>query len=208
MNTQELGAEFIQHHGVLGMKWGVRKERLQGGLRKTAKGIGRAGGAVSRGVGAVLKEAELAQFRAAAHNPELHRKIAEEASTNFVKNSVPALKKKHGPSILKPFSPESKAYRKDAKVAYLGHLERAANKHTNTFGTHRYTLKEKGKPNTSSYFWNVHTEQVVHAIEGGSHTCQPIFDSNGYITDLKTTYPSMTQSAIGEEFVLAHFGAS
>ena len=208
MNTQELGEEFIQHHGVLGMKWGVRKDRISSGARAVGRSAKKAGGAVSRGVGAVLKEAELAQFRAAAHNPELHRKIADEASTNFVKNSVPALKKKHGPSILKPFSPESKAYRKDAKVAYLGHLERAANKHTNTFGTHRYTLKEKGKPNTSSYFWNVHTEQVVHAIEGGSHMCQPQFDSNGYITDLKNIHTSMSQSAIGEEFVLAHFGAS
>lgn len=203
-DTESRVEAILAHHGVKGMKWGVRKEAAVGAARSAGKKVA---------VGAKNVRFELDTLNAAN---EAHSKIVNEASEKYVQRDLPRLKAKHASTgadklvnrLKSPLSKEARAYRKDAKAAYLKRLEQAANSQTNASGSRRYTLKEHGKPNTSQYFWGVSTEKVPvkHAEDDGTINVQPIFDADGFIVELKTVESSIAQSEAWVENFLSHHG--
>ncbi len=207
------GVEFLNHHGVKGMRWGVRKSDVGG----AAKAVGKGAGAVAKVVG---KGADNTLFELNASTASTHRSIVNHATDQLIAHDLPALKAKHPTGgklrnrLKKPLSAEARAYRKDVKAAYIKRLEESANAHTNFSGSRRYTLKEFGQPNTKKYYWNVSTEtnpnRAKHADTPDTTTFEikmhPVFDEDGYITALEVVSDDMAQTAdLGAAF-LAHAG--
>src|SRR5580765_368307 len=195
----------LVHHGIKGMKWGVRREQAGSGARKA--------GSVAKKVGKGLgKAADNTFFELTKDSTAVTNSIADKAGKKL-RGDLPGIKAKHGAygkvrnRAKKPFSKEAKAYRADVKTAYLKHLESSANELTNIRGTRQYTLKEKGKPNTSQYLWQVSTQPIAHAADGvGTFTVRPIFDDEGYIIDVEMVDTSMAQTMeLGADF-LQHMG--
>lgn len=202
---EEVVAALFEHSGVKGMKWGVRKGAIGSGVKKTVKAIG-------KGVDNTI-------FELGTQSASMHQAIADDAR-KLLKADLPAIKAQHPTGgkklnrLKNPAGAEAKAYRKDVKAAYLKHLETSANATTNFSGSRRYTLKDDGAPNTSKYFWTLSTEKnsAKHAAtENGiiEIRIRPIFDEDGYITDLEILPDGMAQTAVhGEAFVegLTHSG--
>jgi 2'-5' RNA ligase len=179
--ADEVG-DILAHHGVKGMKWGVRK------ATSGAKAVG-------RGIDNVA-------FELAKDSTETTSDIVVGANKAFKSKDLPAIKEKHGEygklknRAKKPLSKEARAYRKDAKEAYVKRLEESANSITNISGTRQYTLKERGawnQPNTSKYWWDVETRKIQHAADDLiSSFSVEVHVSDGYITDI--TLPDAAQA--------------
>lgn len=77
--TADLGAEFIEHFGVKGMRWGVRKERVAGdakrGVKATAKKVGRK---IGRGLDALGEYFYETSIYSNATHEAIHNKVSEE----------------------------------------------------------------------------------------------------------------------------------
>jgi 2'-5' RNA ligase len=204
----KLGEAFVlEHHGIKGMRWGMRKANVSSGARAAGGAVKKAAKATGKAVGAA---ADNTLFEVSKKEQWVTNDIIEGAHERLRKD-LPGIKAKHGDyaklknRIKKPFSSEAKAYRQDVKKAYIRHLESSANSMTNLRGTRQYTLTEFGQPNTSKYFWNVSTRTVQHA-DPGMVTVRPIFDSEGWITDIETVPDSMAQTIeLGADF-LKHYG--
>ena len=196
--------EELVHFGKKGMKWGVRNKAGSAG-RATGRGLKTTG----RKLGGLADDV---LFEVAKDKQHITTEITSKA-TDRLNKSLPRIKTKHGEygklknRARRPFSKEARAYRADVKKSYLGHLERSANELTNVRGTRRYTLKERGKPNTSKYWWNVSTEAVTHAdADPFAFVAHPIFDDEGYIVRVEVVGDDMAQMAgFGHDF-LVHQG--
>lgn len=182
--------EDLEHHGVKGMRWGVRK-------------------------------AGDAAFRAAPHAPItnqlVHNAIAGQARRD-TRKELSGIKAKHPEyskltdRVTKPLSSEARAYRKDVKAAYVKNVESVANSLKNASGTRQFTttkqftLKEKGAPNTSKYYWTVKSRNIEHADDDIEFDVHVLFDDDGYIVDFdQDDQPSeLAQSAAedGAEFLV------
>jgi len=192
-NTSQAGAEhIIEHYGVKGMHWGVKK-------------------------------AGDAAFRAAPHAPyssgAVRYRVGAQARQN-TKKELPGIKAKHPEynkltdRVKKPLSKEARAYRADVKTSYLKNLESVANSMKNPSGTRQFTttkqftLKEKGAPNKSKYYWTVKSKNVEHADDDIEFDVQVLSDDEGYIVDFdQGDQPSeMAQAAEDGAEYLVHAG--
>ena len=222
--TADLGSEFLEHFGVKGMRWGVRKEDISGGAKsvgrvaKSAGGkIGKAATEVSRALGDVQFESRLEDE---TKRNVVNMSIDSKARSAFKRTDLPALKERHGDygkminRAKKPFSKEAQAYRKDARETYIKRLEEAANSMTNVSGTRQYTIRERGWElpaeggalPSSKHFWTVTTREVKHADGDFTWDIEVVVDDEGYISDLKPVENSMAQTVdLGTEW-LEHYG--
>lgn len=195
LHTAERGGDFLEHYGVKGMRWGVRKDDTGSGGTSGPKKEG-----VKKGVNKLIDYAGDQQFENMALDGRAREKIIEDGRANFLKEDLPGLREKHGKGaslktrVLHPLSPEATAYRRDAREAYINQLEKSANKMTNFSETRQFTIRERGFDlpaeggdlPTSRYFWDVSTRKIQHAADSfdGTTTVELIFDDVGYITDL------------------------
>lgn len=230
------GAEFmeslgLEHHGVKGMRWGVRKSDTVAGLTpgSAAKGVGKgaktAVKGVGKGVGGVVKLGLDVQFENKAADGRARNEVIGAASKAYKKkggdrdtiNNKPEYQaaKKLKNRLRHPRDPLTKAYRKEQKEAYIKQLETTANSKTNASGTRQYTIRERGielpaqgstKLPTSKYFWDISTRKVEHAEVKDTDPftrLEVVMDEDGFITDLK---PVPIEDSIAQSVDLgAHF---
>jgi 2'-5' RNA ligase len=213
--TEDFGAEFVlEHFGVKGMKWGVRKENVAG----AAKSVGKAAASAGRFAGDVAFEANLGK----GHGQNtVQMQVCSKAAKAFKRTDLPAIKSKPEyqkakklPNRLRhPRDPVTKAYRKEVKEAYIQRLEDAANSMTNLSGTRQYTIRERGWElpaeggalPRSKHFWAVTSREIKHADGEITTTVEVMLDDDGFITDLNPIENSMAQTVdLGAEFLKHH----
>jgi len=213
--TADLGAEFLAHYGVKGMRWGHRKAQVGAGARSVGRGVKKAAKGTARYVGDVTFENQVESGRA-------REQVIRGAKPDFRKKDLPAVKARHGDyakltnRVKKPFSPEAKAYRKDARETYVKRLETTANSLKNVSGDRQYTIRERGielpaqggELPKSKHYWDVSSRPVKHAAIDDFTTLEVVMDNEGYITDLKQVETGLAQSSVdvGAAFILEHYG--
>lgn len=225
-HTAELGGDFLEHYGVKGMRWGVRKD-TQGRNRwapdgQSVKGdIARAALLGPAGLPATVRLARRvpnatkeAQIRRKANKLEVILELTRKATEKTKKEDLPAINKKYQ-GIAKTSStvrvtnslsrvPVQQQYRKEVQDAYLKRLHEAGDAMTNKKGTHRYTIDAK-----SATRWKVRPTKIEHAA--GDFELEISYD-DGFITDIKMVEDSLEHAMemdevmmLGGDF-LEHYG--
>lgn len=187
LELAHMAPDELAHHGVIGMKWGVRKDRGHEGERAKTKKI------------ASLDK----KFALAVSTPKttfaLHNEAARRTNKNDIDriNNKPAYK---GKDFSKP-SPLRDRYYKEHQDAYIRNLEAAAKEFgTNASGTQRYAISVA---NDGS--WDVYLKDVSHADEQaeGHFKVNVTYSKDGHILKLE---PSETLSHELADDELAHYG--
>lgn len=203
------GVQTLEHFGVKGMKWGVRKEQIKTGAKTVSR---------------VVKDSNFEDRTVhETKKRDLEIEIATKAQDAFEKESLPAINAKPEyvkasklkNRLLHPADPMTRQYRAEARKAYIEHLEKTANSMTNASGTRQYTIRERGIDlpaqggdlPKSRVFWNVSSRDIQHAAgDPVEISLEVIMDEDGFITGLKPAEDAMAQTAdMGSEF-LAHYG--
>jgi 2'-5' RNA ligase len=221
--TIELGADFLEHFGVKGMKWGVRREDLTT-AGNAAKAVGGKLGSAAVKVGTAVGDAQFeSKVADKANKQEVQSKIVSKANEAFRRTDLPALKnkpeyqkaKKLKHRLFNPKDPATKAYRKEAKETYIKRLEEAANTMTNVSGTRQYTIRERGwelPPEggalpASKHYWDISSREIRHADGDVTTILELTLDDDGFITDMQEapTDDALAQSTIelGSDFLAA-----
>jgi hypothetical protein len=189
----EAGAQFLAHHGVKGMKWGVRRDRGHEGQQVKAKKL-----------------------------PGLDRKYRREFSgingyikvnNTFAKHVNPMIQELNnqpqykGKNLYQSKALHTKYWNDMDKV-----IDRAAKATTDEFGTSasgKYQMNVTRQGFGENATWTAHltdTTAVEHADPATlTFTCTPIVNSLGQMTGLKCEQTSLMQSDEVTDF-LAHFG--
>jgi 2'-5' RNA ligase len=207
---------FLEHFGVKGMRWGVRKEDLKSG----AKTVGRA---LDKAATALADSNFEGKLNTDTGRAQVEAQIKTKAHEAFQRTDLPAIKnkteyqeaKKLTNRLRHPKDPATKAYRKEVKEAYIKRLEDAANSMTNISGTRQYTIRERGwelPPEggalpKSKYYWDVSTRTVKHADDTeATWTMEVVLDEDGFVTDINEVpaEDSMAQAMeLGTAFLVA-----
>lgn len=213
--TVELGTEFLEHFGVKGMRWGVRKEQVSGAARSGAKKAGDVAGPVAKKVGDIVgpaaktaaskagppaKKAATAvgdrHFKSQANSSRNVTHLIREATNRTRNEDLPKINAKYqgktktsGRLKVSPNrlnDTQQKAYREEVKAAYVKHLNDAANQTTSGSGNYRYEIaKPRLAKETTAVRWRVKAVKVEHAVGGDEFDVIPVFDADGYIVDFK-----------------------
>jgi hypothetical protein len=216
INTAEVGADFLEHFGVKGMKWGVRK------AKEGAQATG-------RGIAVVSKAVRDANFEdldrvVDADTGETRRsivegKIVDKAADAFNRTDLPAIKakkeyqdaRKLRHRLLNPRDPATKKYRKEVQETFVKRLEESANSMTNASGTRQYTIRERGwelppeggaLPTKRYGHWEVSARDIrhgniEHATEDPVMLVRVDLDDDGFVSKIKRVDSVLEQSAFG-----------
>lgn len=193
MDTLTRGREAVDkvldHSGVKGMKWGVRKDRGHEGERAKTRKINRLDKKYDKSFKGVHGYIKINNAIAYKINPriDIMNAKSEYKDVNLYEN--PKLHKKY-----------IKEYEKNLKEVVN---EVNADFGTNASGTRRMGLKVVGKGDDMT--WEAQWEDVSHASEDAIFCVIPTRTSSGLITGQKIVGPNDVLTH-GEEFVLEHFG--
>jgi len=213
--------ENIEHYGVRGMRWGVRKEDVENAAKSGTSAVAKAVADVNRFAGDVQFEARTAPRTDSETGAEKDSKARElvigAAHKDFKAKDLSAInakpeyektRKLHN-RLLKPFDKTTKAYRAEVKAAYIQRLETTANAMKNPSGTREYSIRERGGDlPKSKYYWEVSTREARHAAGDDFTLVEVLTDDDGFITGTKVVKAesTMAQTAdLGADF-LAHYG--
>jgi 2'-5' RNA ligase len=202
----------IEHHGVKGMKWGVRK----------AASVGK-----SVGKGA-LKVASDIHFESQSSQRAAANHVSLQASVKHANEDLPKLKEKYSGTkaetlkgrMKNPLDKNVAAYRADARVMFRDRInEEVAKLPTNASGTRKYQIEDGGRTN-AQYSWRLKTVDVKRTVSHADTVSadalpdqfivRPVFDADGWITsvefeDIEVNDPIAQTTDLGAEF-LAHYG--
>jgi 2'-5' RNA ligase len=227
-HSADLGADFVlEHYGVKGMRWGVRKEEDSGGgngaaarsptkekATRAAKAVGRGASGAARFVGDVAFESE-------GVRKEAESQIVDKAATAFSRTDLPKIKakpeyqdaRKLPHRLLHPSDPATKAYRKEIKDVYAKRLEEAANSMTNASGNRQYTIRERGWELPAEGgdiprhgFWEVTSREIKHVAANAFTLVRVDLDEDGFVDKIKRVADTVAQSVGMDEDFLAHYG--
>lgn len=182
--------EFLSHHGVKGMKWGVRKDKGHEGERAKTKKIEKLDRKFERNVDSVSTTFTL-------HNSAA-RKTNEKDIDRI--NNKPEYKDKD----FSRDTPLRRKYYKEHQKAYIDNLVIAAQEMgTNASGTKKYSIME-----TMDGGWDVYLNEVKHAdIPDGEleFSLDVEYDALGHI--LKVSAPEVShEDFTSASSFLSHYG--
>ena len=186
--------EFLAHHGVKGMKWGVRRDSGHEGQKATNRKIAR-----------LDKKFEKKAHEGTLRNDLLTIKIHDKAADDYNKNDLNRINndpRYKGQDFRAPSKLRTQYYAEHQRAFAKALDKAAASLGTNASGTKRYAI---GTNDDGS--WEVMLEDVKHA-DGAADSFKvvPKFDAKGYIISVSMPKGSMKQGeALVEEF-LAHSG--
>lgn len=218
----DLGEEFLEHHGVKGMRWGQRKARPAGSPGKAKK--------VGRGLKTVAKDI---YFETEWSKDSARSRVSTAASQKWANEDIPRINAKYkdtGHDQLKkrlknPLDPKTVQYRSESRAAFRDRLnEEVANLPTNASRSRRYDVEDNGKTN-ANYFWDIKVvdvkkssglDRIQHAADANADVLvpfrvRPLFDDDGFIIGFEQVPLTLEHSvmALGEAFVeefLEHYG--
>lgn len=194
----------LEHHGVKGQKWGVRRDRGHEGQRASTRKIAR----LDRKFERKTRQPYHQQNMQIDLNNAAAKKMNGPNGHLARINAKPAYKKADEDGMFLRDTPIRRKYYDEVKKAYFDELDAAAKSMgTNASGTHRYAIAEDMHGN-----WQVALQRVKHsdisAADKPLHV-NVVRDDHGWI--IKIEVPpngSMAQSELDElaEAALEHFG--
>jgi 2'-5' RNA ligase len=215
------GREFIEHHGVKGMRWGVHRDDVERAASSSPSKLGAAVREASKFARDVEFEANTRPRKSEVHedletDSVAKEKVVEGAEKNFRKRDLPGIKSKPEYArasklrnrLLHPTDAMTKAYRKEVRETYIRRLESTANEMKNASGTREYTIREKGGDlPTSKYYWEVSTREAKHA-DGKDEPLllEVLMDDAGFITGTKPVTAEIKQAMDLGDHILEHYG--
>ena len=210
MNYRIIYKDELYHHGVKGMKWGVRKQPERSGSTKSGKGMSTAkkvaiGVAVAAAVGGVSYYAiKTHRYNKAAH-ATVQRILNRKSTANWIRNTSNNMwgfdgTYKGNPYHLKPgrgshgmhyngrstFNHFSKNGKIASDIHLSGHSPRLTRAGAASYRGNFYSRKAAESPITSDYFTNPNTRRRV--LEG---------KSNAAFTELRDIQVSSIQRGNG-----------
>lgn len=168
--------DFLQHYGIKGMKWGVRKDKGHEGESARTSKIARLDKKFEKRSGSLKTVIAI------------HNRAAELTNKNDVDriNNKPQYKN----ADFSKDTPLRRKYYEEHQKAFLNNLEKAASEAgTNASGTRKYTILE-GRDGD----WDVVTKEIVHADDEASFTVNVKYDDSGRIVGIEM--PSLTHYGI------------
>ena len=175
-----MGTEFLEHFGVKGMKWGVRKDKGHEGQRAKTRKIARLDQKFARKSQSLHTTLEIFNGAIPATNAKL---------------AVIDNKPKYKNADFTRDTPLRRAYYKEGQKAFVDSLEASASSlGTNASGTKRYGVIEK-----TDNSWDVILRDVKHDDTSEVvFSVRPILDEVGHITGFEFIPP--------KDQPLEHFG--
>lgn len=184
---------LLEHHGVKGMKWGVRNDRGHEGQRATNKKI------------AKLDKQFARKSQSLSVTFNIHNKAADKFNSEDLERINSKYKAAADRGELLKETPTRQRYTKEIQDAFIKRLQEAADSYgTNASGTQKYNIYER--PNNAGWDVTVSEIGVKHADNSEKYRVSLRYDSKGRIVNIgEAESDSLQQSDIIDKF-LEHFG--
>lgn len=205
---QEIGLEFIEHHGIKGMHWGIRRqEKLDWGGRKARaeRQAKKADKKLVKADASVVKRFNDPQQHA-RFKIDLHNEVNERVNAHIARiNNKPAyVKAADAGTFHDDNHPTTKKYHQEIQDSYVRELNILASTLKSPSGNIKFSVKDN-PDDFLGFSVEMHDSRVKHA-DTNNFRVEYVKDAKGLVTGLKLVKDSMQQA---EEFItkfLEHHG--
>jgi hypothetical protein len=192
VDPKEIVEDILEHHGVLGMKWGHRKGSSESG-----------GGPSKRQTKKIAKADKKFEKRANdfwATKVALHNSTASAMNKHLDRINAKYQKDIDKGTLLNTYHPVTKKYHKEVEDAYLKELNYEASKMKNASGTKKYSIQRN---DYTELGFQVNVVDVTHDSNNESFNVEFVIDDKGRITGFKLVNDTLVQSAI-DDILMSH----